>query len=95
MGEYEEKQKEVSKKYDEYRKEFYTPGSGTGDQKLEGKNRTMQQKTESVAEALRELQAVAPASEQAKIADAVARTENEAREFGERADHYKSKRNKG
>jgi hypothetical protein len=33
------------------------------------------------------MQAVAPAPEQAKIADAVVRTESEAREFGERADH--------
>jgi hypothetical protein len=91
MGEYEEKQKEVSKKYDEYRKEFYKPGSGTGDQRLESKNRTMQQKTEGVAKALREAQAVAPASEQGKFADAIAKTENEAREFGQRADRYKSK----
>jgi len=91
MGDYEEKQKEVSKKYDEYRKEFYTSGSGTGDQKLESKNRTMQQKTENVAKALREVQAVAPASEQVKIADAVAKTEKEAKEFGKRADHYKNK----
>jgi hypothetical protein len=56
----------------------------------------MQEKTEKVAEALREAYSVAPSdSERAKVADAIRRTDAEAREFGERAAHYQSKLNKG
>jgi hypothetical protein len=52
----------------------------------------MQEKTANVAEALREAHAAAPSdSERATIADAIRRTGAEAREFGERADHYKNK----
>jgi hypothetical protein len=95
MGQYEEKKKEVSKRYSEYRDAFYKPASGAGDGKRAEHNRVMEQKTRSVAKALREMQAVAPASEQASIADAIAKTENEAGEFGQRADHYERKLNKG
>lgn len=94
VGEYEEKQKNVSEAYDKYREEFYRPGSGTGDQKRAEKNREMQQATENLTGALREAHAVAPSvSERAQTAEAIGRYEAEAREFGERADHYENKRN--
>jgi hypothetical protein len=95
MGEYEKKKQEVSEEYKKYRDAFYTPAPGIGDEKRANHNREMAQKTQSVANALRELQAVAPAPEQAAIADAIVKSQNEAREFGERAGHYKRKSNKG
>ena len=95
MSEYEEKKKEVSERYSDYRNEFYKPTPGIGDAKRAEHNRVMEQKTASVAKALREMQAVAPAPEKAEIAGAIVKTENEAREFGERADHYERKLNKG
>lgn len=95
MGKYEEQQKKVSEEYGKYRDAFYTPAPGIGDEKRATHNREMAEKTQSVADALRELQAVAPASEQAPIADAIAKTENEAREFDQRASHYERKSNQG
>ena len=95
MGEYEEKQRKVSERYNDYRDAFYKPAPGIGDEKRANHNREMAQKTEGVADALRELKAVAPASEQPSIADAIAKTQNEAREFGQRASHYERKPNKG
>lgn len=91
MSEYEEKKKAVSERYSEYRDAFYTPAPGAGDAKRAEHNRAMAEKTESVAEALREMKAAAPASEQAGIADAITKTDSEAREFGERAAHYERK----
>jgi hypothetical protein len=64
-----------------------------GDAGLAARNRDMQQLKEREVETLRELQAHAPASEQATVADALARTETEAREYRERADHYERKLN--
>jgi hypothetical protein len=95
MGEYEKKQEKVSEEYSKYRDAFYTPAPGIGDEKRATHNREMAEKTQSVADALRELKAVAPASEQASIADAIAKTQNEAREFDQRASHYERKSDKG
>ena len=96
MPEYEKKQQKTSEAYKEYREEFYRQGSGTGDQRIAGKNREMQQKTEKLTEALREQHAVAPStSARAETAEAIARYAAEAKEFGERADHYENKQNKG
>jgi hypothetical protein len=96
VGEYEEKEQKVSEAYNEYREEFYRPGSGTGDQGRVEKNRKMQRVTENLTAALREAHAAAPSvSERAKVADAIGRYEAEAREFGERADHYERKQNEG
>lgn len=95
MGEYEEKQKKVSEEYSKYRDAFYKPAPGIGDEKRANHNREMAEKTQSVADALRELKAVAPASEQASITDAIAKTQNEAREFDQRASHYERKPNEG
>jgi hypothetical protein len=95
MGEYEERQKKVSEEYSKYRDAFYTSAPGIGDEKRATHNREMAQKTQGVADALRELKAVAPASEQPSIADAIVKTQNEAREFDQRASHYERKPNKG
>jgi hypothetical protein len=95
MGEYEEKQKKVSEEYSKYRDAFYKPAPGIGDEKRANHNREMAEKTQSVADALRELKAVAPASEQASMTDAIAKTQNEAREFDQRASRYERKPNKG
>jgi hypothetical protein len=95
MGEYEKKQQKVSEEYSKYRDAFYAPAPGIGDEKRANHNREMAQKTQGVADALRELKAVAPAAEQASIADAIVKTQNEASEFGQRASHYERKPNKG
>jgi hypothetical protein len=92
MGEYEEKEKEVYRRSHEATKAFYAPDPGIGDAKREEHNRVMAEKTEAVAEALREMHAAAPPGERAGIADAIRKTENEAREFGQRAAHYARKR---
>jgi hypothetical protein len=94
MSKYEESKKEVSETYSEYRDAFYTPAPGIGDEKRAVHNRTMEQKTQNVANALRKMQAAAPITEQAMIAEAIIKTDKEAREFGERADRYERKSNK-
>lgn len=94
MGEYEDLNKKLHEQYRESAERFRTPGPGTGDEKLHANNRHMQELKEREAGTLREMQASAPEPERPKVDDALARTEREAAEFGQRADHYAQKLNR-
>ena len=94
MGEYEDLNKKLHQQCRESAERFGTPGPGTGDEKLYTNNRDMRERKEQEARTLREMQACAPESERPKVDDALVRTEREAAEFGQRADHYAQKLNR-
>ena len=95
MSEYDELKDKLHRQYRESVERSRTPGPGTGDQKLAANNRDMQQLKEREVATLREMQAHAPASERSTVDHTLAKTESEAREFRDRADHYDRKSNKG
>jgi hypothetical protein len=95
VGDYEERKKELNQQYRESAERSRTPGPGTGDSKLSQNNRDMQQMKEREVTTLREMQSLAPASERAMVDHTLAKTESEAREYRDRADHYERKLNEG
>ncbi len=94
MSEYDELKNKLYQQYRESPERSRTPGPGTGDQKLAANNRDMQQMKEREAATLREMQAHAPASERPTVDHTLVKTESEAREFRDRADHYDRKLSK-
>ena len=95
MGKYEELDKTLSEQYQESVRRYNTSAPGIGDEKLYKNNRDMHQLKEREAHTLREMQACAPVSERPKIDRTLANTEQEAKGYGDRADHYARKLNKG
>src|SRR5260370_35441346 len=87
MGKYEELDKTLSEQYQESVRRYNTSAPGIGDEKLYKNNRDMHQLKEREAHTLREMQACAPVSERPKIDRTLANTEQEAKGYGERADH--------
>lgn len=96
MGKYEEQKQKLNRQYRESAERSRTRGPGVGDEKLARNNRDMQRLKEAEVKTLREMQATAPNSdERAAVDHTLDKTQREASEFKERADHYERKSNRG
>ena len=88
MGEYEELDKKLSQQYRESVNRYNNSAPGFGDEKLYKNNLDMYRLKEREVDTLRRMQACAPPSERVKIDHTLAKTEQEAKDFGTRAIHY-------